>query len=178
MSSGSLRAGVFAAATAAMVATGAAFAAEAASSLSEPSRIAVDFVRPEAFTDAKASAHSSGAETASLLADLARFVSETGERFVARDRSLAIRVTDIDLAGEFEPWRGPQFEHTRFMREVYPPRIALEFELTGPDGRVLASGARILRDPLYLARSIRLTNDPLRYEKRLIEDWFREEFAK
>ena len=46
------------------------------------------------------------------------------------------------------------------------------------DGRVLSGGARTLRDPLYLTRSIRVTNDRLRYEKQMLEDWFRAGFAK
>ncbi len=59
-------------------------------------------------------------------------------------------MTDLDLAGEFEPWRGPQFEHTRFMREAYPPRIDLEFTLKDARRRVVAGGQA-------LARTIRST---------------------
>ena len=151
-------------------------------------RIAVEFVRPERFTDVKATARPSQAEAAGILADVERFVVETGERLVPPERSLAIRVTDIDLAGEFEPWRGPQFEHTRFMRESSPPRIELEFRLQDAQGRVLAEGTRTLRDPLYLTRSVRhslarkglgdVANDRLRYEKSLLEDWLRAELAR
>lgn len=178
MTRGRLRAVASAAALTGALTGGAAFAADAAPSSDSPARISVDFVKPEAFTDVKASAHRSEAEAAGILADIALFVRGTAERYVPRDRSLAIRVIDIDLAGEFAPWRGPQFEHTRFMREVYPPRIALEFRLDDGEGRLLAGGARTLRDPLYLTRSIQVTNDRLRYEKHLLEDWLRAEFAK
>lgn len=141
-------------------------------------RIAVEFVRPEKFTDVKATARFSEAEAAGILADVERFVVETGERLVPPDRSVAIRVTDVDLAGEFEPWRGPQFEHTRFMRESFPPRIELEFRLQDAQGRVLAEGKRTLRDPLYLSRSVRVATDRLRYEKSLLEDWMRAELTR
>lgn len=173
MSAGALRAVLSAIAVAGGLAAGAAVAADA-----RPSRIAVEFVAPERFTDVKASARPSAAESAGILADVERFIREAGERHVPEGRSLSIRVTDIDLAGEFEAWRGPRFEHTRFMREAYPPRIALEFQLRDADGRVVFEGARTLRDPIYLTRSMRVTNDRLRYEKSLLEDWLRAEFPK
>jgi hypothetical protein len=143
-----------------------------------PGRIAVEFVAPEKFTDAKATALPSETETRHLLADLARFVQQAAVRHVPPERSLAVRVTDVDRAGEFEPWRGPQFTHAGSMRENYPPRIELEFTLREADGRVVAGGVRTLRDPLSLTRSVRVADDRLRYEKSLVEDWLRTEFAR
>ena len=43
--------------------------------------------------------------------------------------ALEIQVTNIDLAGEFEPWRGPQFDRIRIMRDIYAPRFELTFRL-------------------------------------------------
>ena len=173
MSIGHLQTVAAALAVAGALASGAAVASDAPAA-----RFAVEFVAPEKFTDVQASARPSSTEAAEILADLAQFVREAGARHVPEGRSLSIRVTDIDLAGEFEPWRGPQFQHTRFMREGYPSRIALEFRLKDAEGRLLSEGARTLRDPIYLTRSIRVANDRLRYEKSLLEDWLRSEFAR
>ena len=159
------------------VATAISLAPAGAADAARP-RVAVEFVRPEKFADVKASARPSEAEAAGLLAEVERFVVETGERLLPPGRSVAIRVTDVDLAGEFEPWRGPQFAHTRFMRSAFPPRIELEFRVQGAQGRVLAEGRRTLRDPLYLTRSVRAADDRLRYEKSLLEDWLRAELAR
>jgi hypothetical protein len=145
---------------------------------SRTSRISVVFVDPERFTDVRDGAQASPRGQAALLDELARFARETGERLVPADLSLELRVTDVDLAGEFEPWRGPQFERTRFMREIYMPRIDLEFRLADVQGRVVGEGRRSLRDANYLARSIRLTDERLRYEKDLLREWFRREFAR
>jgi DUF3016 family protein len=139
-------------------------------------RVAVEFVRPEKFADVKASARSS--EAAGLRGEVERVVVETGERLLPPGRSVAIPVTDVELAGEFEPRRGPQFAHTRFMREVFPPRIELEFRVQDALGRVLAEGRRTLRAPLYLTRSVRAADDRLRYEKSLLADWLRAELAR
>jgi hypothetical protein len=138
-------------------------------------RISVVFVAPERFTDVKETAPGG---TAAILDELARFVREAGERAVPAGRSLAVSVTDIDLAGELEPWRGPQFERTRLMRDVYAPRIDLEFRLTDAEGRVVREGTRSLTDPNYLTRAVRVPNDRLRYEKDLLREWLRREFGE
>jgi hypothetical protein len=147
---------------------------------SEPStpRVLVVFVEPERFTDVKNAARGSEKGTAALLDELAGFMREIGERDVPAGTSLELRVTDIDLAGEFEPWRGPQFERTRFMRDVYAPRIDLEFRLKDAEGRVVRAGTRSLREPNYLTRALLMRDDRLRYEKALLSDWFRQEFAR
>jgi hypothetical protein len=152
--------------------------APAASAADAPVRVAVTFVAPERFTDVKDADPGSKKGTQSILDELARFLRETGERYLPPDRSLEIRVTDVDLAGEFELWRGPQFSGTRFMRELYAPRIDLEFRLTDAGGRVVAEGRRSLRDSNYLMRSQRLTDDRLRYEKDLLREWLRRELER
>jgi hypothetical protein len=143
-----------------------------------PAQVAVRFVDPDGFTDAAETSRPSSADTARTLDELARFLREAGARILPEGRTLEVRVMDVDLAGEFEPWRGPGFERTRLVREAYPPRIALEFTLRAADGAVVAEGARTLRDPLYLTRAIRVTTDRLRYEKSLLEDWLRQELAR
>ena len=83
-------------------------------------------------------------------------------------------ITDVDLAGDFEPWRGPDFTRVRVIRDIYPPRIDLDFRLIGADGRVLREGKRKLRDPGFLTTGAigPGSTDPLRYEKRMIDRWF------
>jgi hypothetical protein len=88
-----------------------------------------------------------------------------------------VRITNIDLAGEFEPWRGPQFDRVRIMRDVYPPRFALEFRLTDARGAVVKEGQRVLLDQLYLSAAALNNGDPLYYDKLLLGAWLRQEFA-
>ena len=74
-------------------------------------------------------------------------------------------MTDVDVAGEFEPWRGPQFDRVRIMREIYPPRIDLEFRLTDYRGAVVREGRRRLRDPLNRTCAALGDGDRLLYEE-------------
>jgi hypothetical protein len=65
----------------------------------------------------------------------------------------------------------------RVVKDIYPPRIDLRFRLTDADGRTLSEGERSLRDSAFLTRDGLDSNDPLRFEKRLLDSWLRKEFA-
>ena len=86
-----------------------------------------------------------------------------------------MKFTDIDLAGEYEPQRGPQFMDVRIVKDIYPPRFDLEFKLTGADGKVISSGKRQLRDLNFMSRLVLPSSEPLRYEKDILKDWLRGE---
>jgi hypothetical protein len=141
----------------------------------EESRIAVVFVQPQQFTDIKAAALDQN--SVSRLGALEKFIHETGKRYIPEGMHLEITVVNIDLAGGFEPWRGPQFDHLRIVRDIYPPYIALEFRLADSRGSVVRAGKRELRDIAYQSQLVRPPDDPLRYEKHLLHDWFRSEFG-
>jgi hypothetical protein len=142
------------------------------------SRVSVVFDDPRRFTDVKDGAMRSEAGTAAILEELERFIRASAARYLPTGRALEVRVTDVDLAGEFEPWRGPQFERVRFMRESFWPRIDLEFRVKDAEGRAVNEGRRSLSDPNYLTRSIRVTDDRLRYEKDLLSEWLRQELGQ
>jgi hypothetical protein len=138
-------------------------------------QVVVVFEQPQRFTDMRytQAEHSSVA----LLNELHKFMREMGENYVLVGMRAEIKVTDIDLAGDFEPWRGPQFDQVRITRDIYPPRISLEFRLTDESGGVVSEGKRELRDIGYQSRLVRPPDDYLRYEKDILRDWFRSEFS-
>jgi len=140
------------------------------------SRVTVTYVDPEKFTDFSRNdwEHTSP----DLQAELKKFLVATGERYVPAGMHLDIKVTDIDLAGAFEPWRGPQFDHVRVVKAIYPPRIALQFKLTNAQGKTVSAGDRALTDLTFQDRDAFLlpADDYLRYEKSLLTDWFSSEF--
>ena len=150
--------------------------ATAAASPEPISRISVVFVKPERFTDARRADFKPNSD--SILDAIAKFMEEMGDETIPRDMNLDIKVTDIDLAGNFEPWHGPQSDQVRITRGLYPPRFALEFRVIGPRGQVIQSGKRELTDLDYQRRTFYPMDDYLRYEKDLLRHWFREEFGK
>ena len=85
-------------------------------------------------------------------------------------------ITDIDRAGRYEPIVRNGMEDVRIVKDIYPPRMTLNFVVKGADGQVVAEGERKLVDHAFLMGTQINNNDHLRYEKRLIDDWLRREF--
>ena len=48
------------------------------------------------------------------------------------------------------------------MKDIYPPRVKLEFRLIGADGKVVSEGKRELQDLGYLMNLAPSTSDPRR----------------
>lgn len=138
----------------------------------------VRWTDPAQFSELRHSGNRSEARRGDWVRQLAEYLREEAAPRLAPGQRLSVTLTDVERAGDYEPWRGIDADRVRFMRDIYPPRIALDFTLTGADGQVLAQGTRKLSDTAYLQRGSRLgDSDPLRYEKRLLDDWLRREFA-
>jgi hypothetical protein len=153
-------------------------AAVAASTDKPAATVEVTFVAPEKFTDAKEDYMDSEKGRDALLSELKQHLEKRGAKHLSANQRLEIKVTEVDLAGDFEPWRGPQFHDVRIVKDLYPPRVNLEFRLIGADGKVISEGKRELRDLGYMLSLAMPTSDPLRYDKEMLTDWLRREFKR
>ena len=109
---------------------------------------------------------------------LSDHLRKRADRVLPPGEQLHVTVDDIHLAGSFEPWHGPNSEDIRFLKDIYPPRMNLHFRLLASDGATIREGEAKLWDGAYLQRAVQGdSSDPLRYDKRLIDDWLRREFA-
>ena len=137
----------------------------------------VVFFEPEKFTDVR---DSSGGESESgrkaLLDELRTYLVKAANRLLTPGQVLKITVTDLDLAGEFEPWRGFSPD-VRVVRDIYPPRIKFAFRLTDAAGEILAQGDRDLHDMDFMMKLSINRDDARRFEKALLDDWLRKEFG-
>lgn len=146
--------------------------------------VQVEWSDPAQFREIRWSRSRFDASRGDWVRTLAKWIRKRAEPRLGAGETLEVRVTDIKRAGEYEPGRqyglSAPSDHVRVLREVYPPRIHLEFRLLDAQGQVLLSGERKLRDSLYLHRGIARAwdSDPLRYEKGLIDDWVRREFGR
>lgn len=133
--------------------------------------VSVHYKNPQNFSEAKLSfgAHRSDADA--YLKPLKDYIIQRAARILASGQRLDIVVTDVKRAGDYEPWRGPRFNDIRIIKDIYPPRIDLDFTLYGADGNVLREGSRKLRNPAFLNGLSAGDQDPLRYEKSLIDLW-------
>jgi hypothetical protein len=111
------------------------------------------------------------------LRALEKHVESRAARLLAPGERLAVDITDLDRAGRAEPWRTGS-SNVRVVRDVYPPRIVLSFTLTGADGTTLKQGERNLSAPLPVAAAAVYGEDPLRYERALLDDWLERELRR
>ena len=110
--------------------------------------------------------------------DLGDYLRKRADLVLPAGEQLQVTIDDIKLAGDFEPWRRSAAEDIRFLTDLYPPRMDLHYSLTSADGTVIREGQSRLRDNAYLQRTVTTSTDPLRYDKRLIDDWLRKEFRR
>lgn len=149
-------------------------ALNAAPATKAPARTEVIFEQPDKFTDVKDGDFGTEKGRDAILDQLREFMVERAEKILPVGQKLVVTFTDIDLAGEYEPWRGPQFSDVRIVKSIYPPRFNFSYKLTDAAGKVVKEGKEQLRD---LAFDMRLTmdrQDPLRYEKDILKDWLRD----
>lgn len=138
-------------------------------------RVSVVFVKPESFTDAGYS--KTERSSPAILLQLQRFLIDTGAPWLPESMRLEIKITDVDLAGDFELFHGPEFDHVRVNKSIYPPRIALEFRVADAGEQTVKEGKRQLTDLDYQLRVDYPREDPLRYEKEILRDWLRSELG-
>ncbi|MDQ7263191.1 DUF3016 domain-containing protein [Paracoccus sp. PS-1] len=136
-------------------------------------RVTVTYVAPETFRDREFRRERS---RVSALAEFDRWFAELGARYLPAGQSLQVEVLDIDLAGEFEPWRSG-FHDVRFLRDITPPRIHLRYRLL-QGGAVVRAGEERLTDMNYLSNP-RGHGDGRRFvhDKLMLQGWFRKTFA-
>ena len=144
-------------------------------SLPEDGPVSISWDDPSKFSDLRYSGNRWEAERGDWVQQLASYLRKRANAQLMPGEKLEIRITDIERAGRYEPWRGINVDHVRFVRDQYPPRMELSYTLYAADGQVLAQAEqRKISDLGFLQGSTRLNNtDPLRYEKAMIDDWVR-----
>jgi hypothetical protein len=136
--------------------------------------VQVQYVHAENFADVGNHRFSDERIRAAYLEQLrGHLVKQAAARLGAGER-LSVSVTELDMAGEFEAWRPPSSD-ARIVKDIYPPRIDLNFRLAADDGKVIKEGRRTLVDPAFMLGANRYPDDPLRYEKALIDRWLEQE---
>ncbi|MCL1635679.1 DUF3016 domain-containing protein [Luteimonas sp. SX5] len=148
-------------------------------SLPAEGRVDVSWTDPAQFSEIRQSNNRWEARRGDWVQQIAKYVRKRAEQRLPEGDRMSVTINDIRRAGQFEPWRGANVSSTRFVRDIYPPRIELSFTLTGADGRVIAQGERKLTDLAFLMNTPTAgSSDNLRYEKRLIDDWLSKEFKR
>jgi Protein of unknown function (DUF3016) len=92
-------------------------------------------------------------------------------RLLPDGQVLKLQVTDLDLAGEIEPFHWRDLRVLRSRADW--PRMSLRYTLSA-EGRTLKSGEAQVQDMGY---AFSRQAEDLGYEKRMLEQWLRAEFS-
>lgn len=134
--------------------------------------VSVAFSHPESYRDLPFAQ----TDREAVLKELGEHFAWLGKELPA-GQDLKVEVLELDMAGRIRPnFRGGQ--DLRVLRGGADwPQMVLRYSLES-NGRVIASGEDKLSDMDYLGHINRYADgDSLRYEKRMIDDWFRKKFA-
>ena len=148
------------------------------SSAQNPASVDARFENPGRFTDFRARRWSDPRETEALVVELRRWIESEAPRFLPAGSKLTVTITDVDMAGEFEPWHRADSTDVRVVREIHPSRVSLAFSLADETGKVVMQGERKLISAFVLGGILRGGDGPLGYEKALLADWLKREFAR
>ncbi|QIL19719.1 DUF3016 domain-containing protein [Thermomonas sp. HDW16] len=151
-------------------------AADAPRALPESGPVNVQWNDPATFAELRYSRNHYDAEHGRWLTDLAKYLRKSAEAQLPAGERLELTITDVDRAGDFEPWHGLRYQDTRIVRDIYPPRMTLQVRHFDASGALVSEGERKLSDPAFMLGSSPINeSDSLRYEKRMIDSWLRRE---
>ncbi|OBV37007.1 DUF3016 domain-containing protein [Janthinobacterium psychrotolerans] len=131
----------------------------------------VRYDKPEQFMDVSFDQH----KREEVLTELTRHFEKLGATLPA-GQQLKIVVKDIDLAGRENPALRTANDIRVMTGGADWPRISLSYVLE-QDGKVIGSADAQLSDMAYLTHMNRYASgERLRYEKRMIDEWFAKAF--
>ncbi len=138
-------------------------------------RVSVTYANPEGFSEAREFGQQDRFNHVNYLEPLQAHLIKRATRMLPPGDRLEVTITDIKLAGGYEPWLDPRLRYVRFMKDIYPPRLNLTFKLIDSNGKVLREGSRKLSNLDYLQSGVAGLGDtdPLRYDKALLDSWLR-----
>jgi len=136
--------------------------------------VQVSYVQPERFADAG----DAGSDREDNLKALTSHFEGLAKRYLGDGQKLSIEVLDVDLAGEMRPLVRRAGQDLRVLKgKTDWPRIKLRYTLESPS-QAPRKAEQTVSDMDYLQRLAgHYASDPLRYERRMLDDWFATEFG-
>ncbi|MCC5805338.1 MAG: DUF3016 domain-containing protein [Opitutales bacterium] len=146
--------------------------------LAAAASLEVSFVDPKSFRDFSVNGMSEERTQPVFERELARNLAPRLESLLG-DRTLVIEFTDIDMAGDIQPWRNRHNQDIRYVEHIYPPRLEFNYTVKVAEGEVILEGSENLRDMsfMYRVRSPRMS-DTFFYETELLRDWVRRDLMR
>lgn len=149
---------------------------------STAAQVEVTWENPKEYTDVKPANESRKHFRKRVFRNLDEHFAEMAER-LPEDHMLQITVTDVDLAGQVWPASfvgiGSGGSDVRLVKRVDIPRMEFSYKLVDGSKQVVQESEVKIKDMGFQERTTSLyRDDPFRYEKQMLKDWFRDEFPE
>lgn len=141
--------------------------------------ITVNFPNSDKYTECRESMN--GPTSEYYLGLLRDHLKDKAPQYLQKGEKLTVTFNDIDLAGDFLPSGRPDSDRIRIIKAIYRPRMDINFQVVGADGKVVKEGQRTLMNLDYqMDSALQQTtgNPPLFYDKRVLTLWLDNEFKK
>lgn len=145
-----------------------------AAGAAQAASLELSYKQPERFADAG----DGPLERERNLAELESYLRAQAERRLPATQKLSIELLDLNLAGDVKPV-GRNMDRLRVIKQVDWPSLEMRYVLSEGD-KTLREGKVRLADMSFLDRGSSVqhgSSEPLRYEKRMLDDWFDKEFG-
>ncbi len=134
--------------------------------------VVVQWVSPEEFRDAYYTSSKTEKSRQIILDDLQKFIVAQASQYLKEGETLEIRVTNVDLAGDFEPWT--DHPDVRNIHSPYFAFISFGYKLTGADGKVVKEDDNVrLTNQLLVPPTIADRDEIAPYLRQSLRDWLR-----
>jgi Protein of unknown function (DUF3016) len=139
--------------------------------------VKVDFPQPEKYSDIPSTSHGKQ----EMMTTLRRHFEVLGAKLPA-GQNLTVVVEDIVLAGRHDPFifgmRAVDPDLRVFRGRTDWPRMEFKYSIEA-EGKTLQSGTAKISDMNYqMGHNKYASNESLRYEKKMLDEWFREVLPK
>jgi hypothetical protein len=111
-----------------------------------------------------------------FLAEFEDELEDVAPRYLKEGTTLKVTFTDIDMAGEIQPWRNTHHADIRYIQDIYFPRLTFSYVYEDAEGTVLAEGEASISDMAFTMNTrarIRQSSASFVYELDLFTDWVR-----
>ncbi len=138
--------------------------------------VKLEWHQPERYTDLGTNSYDD-ASLDTFSKELEPYIIRFADDYLPDGSTLEITFTNVDLAGEFEPWR--LNNDVRIVRSVYPPKLSFTYRVYDINGNLIDSGERTITDLTFdfnIGQRF-FSQDKYFYEKDLIASWIRNDLA-
>lgn len=134
----------------------------------------VKWTNPEDYRDIHPGEGHRAKFKAKVFADFEKHFAILAEN-LPENQKLMIEVKDVDLAGDVNQ----NFRRIRVVKDIFFPRMKFSYQVIDLNKNEISSGEVDLKDMNFLmGSSLRYKSDRFSYEKRMLDNWFKETFLK